>query len=72
MKISKNKALELIDEKISQFQKVLAEATYDNRYNEAYNLAYYGTETLLTEISSKEEAMNFVVVYLQKSLLGER
>lgn len=62
----------LIDEKISQFQKVLAEATYDNRYNEAYNLAYYGTETLLTEISSKEEAMNFVVVYLQKSLLGER
>ena len=25
----KNKALELLDEKISQFQKVLAEATYD-------------------------------------------
>ena len=29
MKIPKNKALELIDEKISQFQKVLAEATYE-------------------------------------------
>lgn len=36
MKIPKNKALELIDEKILQFQKVLADATYDNRYNEAY------------------------------------
>lgn len=59
MKIPKNKALELIDEKISQFQKVLAEATYNNRYNEAYKLAYHGTETLLTELFSKEEAMDF-------------
>ena len=59
MKIPKNRAIELIDEKISQFQKVLAEATYDNRHNEAYNLAYYGTETLLTELFSKEEAKNF-------------
>ncbi|MCK4348387.1 MAG: hypothetical protein KAW47_07205 [Thermoplasmatales archaeon] len=59
MKIPKNKALELIDEKISQFQKVLAEATYNNRYNEAYKLAYQGTETLLTELFSKEEATDF-------------
>ena len=59
MKIPKNKALELIDEKILQFQKVIAEATYENRYNEVYELAYYGTETLLTELFSKEEAMNF-------------
>lgn len=59
MKIPKNKALELIDEKISQFQKVLAETTYNNRYNEAYKLAYHGTETLLTELFSKEEAMDF-------------
>ena len=59
MKIPKSKALELIDEKILQFQKVLAEATYSNRYGEAYELAYYGTETLLTELFSKEEAMNF-------------
>ena len=48
MKIPKNKALELIDEKILQFQKVLAETTYNNRYNEAYKLAYHGTVTLLT------------------------
>jgi len=59
MRIPKNKALELIDEKISQFQKVLNEATYDNRYNKDYKLAYYGTETLLTELFSKEETMNF-------------
>ena len=59
MKIPKNKALKLIDDKISQFQKVLANATYNNRYGEDYKLAYYGTETLLTELFSKEEAMNF-------------
>jgi len=59
MKIPKNKALELINEKLAQFQKILDEATYENRYNEAYELAYYGTETLLTELFSKEEAMNF-------------
>lgn len=59
MKISKNKALELIDEKISQFQKILSEATYDNLYDANYELAYHGTENLLTELFSKEEAMNF-------------
>jgi hypothetical protein len=59
MRIPKDKAIELIDEKISRFQKVLVDATYANRYNEAYGLAYYGTETLLTELFSKEEAMNF-------------
>jgi len=59
MKISKNEALELINVKISQFEKVLRESSYDNRYGEDYELAYYGTETLLTELFSKEEAMNF-------------
>ena len=48
MRIPISKALELIGKKISQFENVLAEATYDNRYNEAYEFAYYGTETLLT------------------------
>jgi len=59
MKIQKAKAIELIEEKIDKFQKVLAEATYLNRYNEAYEIAYYGTETLLSELFSKEEAMDF-------------
>lgn len=55
----KNKALELLDEKISQFQKILAEATYDNRYNESYDLAYYGTKGLLTDLFSEKEAEDF-------------
>lgn len=59
LKVSKERALELIAQKISQFDSVLSKATYENRYNEDYDLAYYGTETLLTELFSKDEAMNF-------------
>ena len=58
-KIPKNKALELIDEKISQFQKILAEATHNNLYNEAYRSVYYSTKGLLTELFSKEEVNDF-------------
>lgn len=59
MKNSKNHALNLIDSKILQFQKILNDATYENRYNEEYHLAYYGTENLLKELFSEEEAKNF-------------
>ena len=59
MKISKERALELITEKINQLDRVLAQATYENRYDEAYSLAYHGAETLLTELFSEKEAMNF-------------
>jgi hypothetical protein len=59
MKIQKTKAIELINEKIKQFEDVTKKATYENRYNEDYELAYHGTETLLTELFSQEEAMNF-------------
>jgi len=60
VKIPKSQAIELIDEKISQFQKVLAEATSNNRYRtETYELAYYGTEDLLKELFSDDEATNF-------------
>ena len=59
MKVSKSKALELIAEKILAFQHILPKATYENRYDKTYKLAYYGTETLLTELFSKEEAMEF-------------
>lgn len=59
MLISKNKALELIDEKIKQFQYILDTATYDTRYNTEYNEAYYGTENLLKELFSEEEAKEF-------------
>ena len=59
MRISREKAVALIDQKIFQFQVVYNNATFENRHDENYSLAYYGTETLLTELFSKEEAMNF-------------
>jgi len=59
MKPSKNRELELIDKKISQFQKILAEVTYDKLQYEAYESAYYDTELLLTELFPKEEPNNF-------------
>ena len=60
MKISKNHALNLIDSKISDFQTILDEATYDNRYNEKYDLAYYGTKNLLMDLFSEDEVKNFI------------
>jgi predicted nucleotide-binding protein len=59
MRVPKKKALQLIDDKILQFEQILSEATYDTRYNEAYNLAYHGTEELLTELFSTEAADRF-------------
>jgi len=59
MKIQKNKAIELINEKITQFEDIIKKTTYENRYKENYDLAYHGTETLLTELFSYEESMNF-------------
>jgi hypothetical protein len=59
MKISKDKALELIDQRIQEFEKVLARATYRNRYDEAYRLAYEGTEGLLTDLFSAKETRTF-------------
>jgi hypothetical protein len=59
MKIPKAKAVELIDEKIEQFEKIAKNATYENRYKEEYQLAYHGTEMLLTELFSEKEAIDF-------------
>jgi len=59
MKIPKTKAIELIDEKIKQFEDVAKNATYENRYDESYNFVYEGSEMLLTELFSEEEAMKF-------------
>jgi len=58
-KAMQSKALELIDESISQFKQILAKATYENRYDETYLRVYHGAEALLTELFSKEEAMEF-------------
>jgi len=59
MRISKSKAIKLIEEKIKQFQILLENATYENRYNADYDSSYYGTEALLTDLFSKDEAENF-------------
>ena len=58
MKISKAKAIQLIDQKISQFEKV--RANYRLKYlSEAYDVAYMGTLNLLEELFSEEEMMKF-------------
>ncbi len=59
MKIPKAKTIELIDEKIKQFEQVARNATYENQYKEEYQLAYHGTEMLLTELFSEDETKNF-------------
>lgn len=59
MKIPKTKAIELINEKIRQFEDIAKKATYENRYDKDYHLTYEGTEMLLTELFSEEEAMKF-------------
>lgn len=59
MKVPKAKAIELIDKKIKQFENILKEATYKNRFNEDYNLAYNGTEMLVTELFSEKDTKDF-------------
>lgn len=62
MTTTKRKALELIDQKIAQFNDVLKKANYENRYNEDYERAYKGTETLITQLFSSEKAKEFKLV----------
>ncbi|MGE5558866.1 MAG: hypothetical protein ACM3WV_09700 [Bacillota bacterium] len=71
MLITAGKALILIDGKIKQFQSLLNQPiNYNNRYDEAYNLAYHGTETLLSELFSREEAENFKRNVFTSTFLG--
>lgn len=57
IKISKTKAIQLIDEKISQFEKAkYLPVPLSNPY---YEKAFYGTLDLLSELFSKEEAKIF-------------
>jgi bisphosphoglycerate-dependent phosphoglycerate mutase len=57
--ISSSKALELIDQKISGFHRLLKEATRENKYGENYTLLYGSTEALLTELYSEKEVSTF-------------
>lgn len=59
MSISKTKALEALDRKISEFQVLIKAATYENRYNPAYNKVYYGAEDLIATLFSQEDRLAF-------------
>ena len=59
MKISKSKALELIDKKKNQFSGILDRANYSNMHDQEYEEVYYDTESLLCDLFSKEESMEF-------------
>lgn len=59
MTVLKTKALKLLSEKIEQFKKVLQNATYENQYKDDYKRVYYGTEALIKQLFSEEEAMEF-------------
>lgn len=59
LSISKDQAINLVEKKISQFQKILEEATYENRYSDEYQLAREETLRLLTDLFSEAEAERF-------------
>ena len=56
MNISKKKAIELLKQKIEQFKEILKQPSFDHPL---YHKAYYGTESLLEDLFSKNEAMKF-------------
>ncbi|MCK5645003.1 MAG: hypothetical protein KAJ19_29655 [Gammaproteobacteria bacterium] len=59
MKVSKNDALKLIDEKIDKFSRILDRANNSNMYDQEYKEIYYGTESVIRDLYSKEESMDF-------------
>jgi hypothetical protein len=64
MKIPKSKAIELIDEKISQFEDILNKATLEKAksrtlHDNEYRKAYYGAEEILTELFSRDVTEKF-------------
>jgi hypothetical protein len=59
MTVSKEKALELLDQKIREFETVLETATYESRYNEEYHRIYYGAKSLIEQLFSDKEVKEF-------------
>lgn len=58
-RIPKSQAFKLIREKIAGFQKILKEATYENRYDTNYKKTYSGAKALLEELFSEKAASDF-------------
>lgn len=59
MRKSRDAAIKLIEEKISQFEKILREATCDNLKSDEYKLVYNETRILLSDLFSEAEAKRF-------------
>ncbi len=59
MKVPKAKALAMLDQQILRFQELQSHATFENRFDDKYSFAYHGTESLLGELFSQQEPMDF-------------
>ena len=59
MHLAKIRPVKLLNKNISEFQKLLDEATYENVHNDEYKSVYNTTESLLKELFSQEEVNNF-------------
>lgn len=59
MDISRAEAVELIEEKILQLQKILAEANYDNLNSEEYKSIRQETKILVSDLFSEAETKKF-------------
>ena len=57
--IPKSKAIELLNTKISEFEKFLSDSNLYNFYDEVYHSAYSETKVLLFELFSQEEVEKF-------------
>lgn len=58
-KITKNKALTLINETINDFEKLISSSTVDNMFDDLYEEKYLYTEGLIKQIFSEEEKNTF-------------
>ena len=72
MKISKNNALDLIDTKINQFNSLLDSANDGSHKEQEYQDIYSDTESLIGELFSKEDAIEFRKNVIPIALLSER
>jgi hypothetical protein len=59
MSISKEKALQLFDEQIAQAEEKRRSATYENRYDDLYDLAVDGGENLISSLLGENEAKKY-------------
>jgi len=59
MAVAKARALELIDKKINEFQKLLADADVNNLYSSQYTRTYAATEEIIRELFSDKDVSRF-------------